>query len=74
MKAFFIEEGKSRRYLKGYEEYDSRQMGKMAHIEVLRDGTMVLFDYLHRDALLGNAKIFQVGQLGEVRRQEEAEV
>ena len=74
VKAFFIEEGKSRRYLKGYEEYDSRQMGKMAHIEVLRDGTMVLFDYLHRDALLGNAKIFQVGQLGEVRRQEEAEV
>lgn len=63
VKAFFIEEGKSRRYLKGYEEYDSRQMGKMAHIEVLRDGTMVLFDYLHRDALLGNAKTFQVGRL-----------
>lgn len=55
IKTFFIEEAIHPRYLKGYEAYDSRQISKMAHIEVMRDGSMVLFDYQNRDALYGNA-------------------
>ena len=35
---------------------DSRQMSKMAHIEAMGDGTLVLFDYRHRDPLTYNAR------------------
>lgn len=56
IKQFFISEGEEPVYLTGYEGYDSRQMSKMAHIEVMGDGTLILFDYKHRDALLGNAR------------------
>lgn len=56
IKQFFISEGETPVYLTGYEGYDSRQMSKMAHIEVMGDGTLILFDYKHRDALLGNAR------------------
>lgn len=56
IKQFFISEGEAPVYLTGYEGYDSRQMSKMAHIEVMGDGTLILFDYKHRDALLGNAR------------------
>lgn len=56
IKQFFISEGEAPVYLTGYEGYDSRQMSKMAHIEAMGDGTLLLFDYKHRDPLLGNAR------------------
>lgn len=65
IKQFFIREGKERRYLMGYEEYDSKQMSRMVHVEIMRDGRMLLFDYLHRDALLGNARIIEAGRIGQ---------
>lgn len=67
-KSFFISEAKIPKYLTGYEAYDSRQISKMAHIEVMRDGTRILFDYLYRDALFGNAKATVIApQTGEDR-------
>ena len=61
-KQFFMREAKERRYLKGYEAYDSRQMAKMAHLEQMEDGSFVLFDYKNRDALFGNAAAFSISQ------------
>ena len=66
IKQFFIREGKEPRRLTGYEGYDSRQMSRMAHMEVMRDGRMLLFDYLCRDALLGNARIIEAGRIRRV--------
>ena len=63
IKQFFIREGKEPRCLTGYEEYDSRQMSRMAHMEIMRDGRMLVFDYLCRDALLGNARIIEAGRI-----------
>lgn len=60
VKQFFIGEAKSPVLLKGYEEYDSRQISKMAHAEGMGDGSVVLFDYKNRDALLGNARAFRL--------------
>lgn len=57
---FFIAEAQSPVYLTGYEAYDSRQMSKMAHIEVMRDGSFILFDYLNRDPLNYNAKAVKI--------------
>ena len=34
-------------------------------MEIMRDGRMLLFDYLHRDALLGNARIIEAGRIGQ---------
>lgn len=56
VKQFFIGEAKEPSLLKGYEGYDSRQISKMAHAEGMGDGSVVLFDYKNRDALLGNAR------------------
>lgn len=56
LRRFFMEEAKAPVYLPGYEVYDSRQLSKMAHIEVMGDGTRILFDYKNRDALRGNAR------------------
>ena len=61
---FFMEEYKDPRYLKGYDGYDNRQMSKMAHVEAMRDGRLVLFDYRNRDPLSHNAKAVEVGRLG----------
>lgn len=58
---FFIDEAKNHRYLKGYEEYDSRQTAKMAHLEVLGDGRCLLFDYKNRDALTYSAGVYLAG-------------
>ncbi len=55
---FFIREAREFKYLKEYEGYDSRQISKMAHIEGMADGMMVLFDYKNRDPLTYNAKTF----------------
>jgi hypothetical protein len=45
--------------LQGYEGHDSKQMAKMAHLEVFGDGSAVLFDYKNRDSLTHNAKWFR---------------
>lgn len=60
VKQFFIDEARCPLLLKGYEEYDSRQISKMAHAEGMGDGSVVLFDYKNRDALLGNARAFRL--------------
>lgn len=73
IKQFFIREGKEHRYLMGYEEYDSKQMSRMVHVEIMRDGRMLLFDYLHRDALLGNARIIEAGRIGQKDSEKEPE-
>lgn len=57
---FFRSEEKNPRYLKEYEGYDARQIGKMAHLEVMKDGSMVLFDYRNRDAISYNAKAVKI--------------
>lgn len=61
IKQFFIEESQNPRYLKGYEAYDSRQISKMAHVEVMGDGKMILFDYQNRSPLNYNARTEVVG-------------
>ena len=60
VRAFFQREEESPRYLTDYEGYDSRQMSKMAHIEAMGDGSLVLFDYRHRDPLTYNARADRV--------------
>ncbi|MEG0214582.1 MAG: B12-binding domain-containing radical SAM protein [Hungatella sp.] len=60
---FFMAEAKNPLHLLGYEAYDSRQISKMAHVEVLEDGHMILFDYLNRDPLNYNAKATRIQRL-----------
>ncbi len=60
LRRFFEEEKRSPRYLSGYEGYDARQMAKMAHGEVLGDGSMILFDYRNRDPLSHNASVVRI--------------
>lgn len=60
VRQFFQREEKSPLYLTDYEGYDSRQMSKMAHIEAMGDGTLVLFDYRHRDPLTYNARAVRI--------------
>ena len=60
VREFFQKEEKTPQYLSGYEGYDSRQMAKMAHLEPLRDGTYLLFDYNKRDPLSYNARTVRV--------------
>lgn len=56
IKDFFKKEEKEPAFLKDYQGYDSRQMSKMAHVEAMGDGALILFDYKNRDALTGNAR------------------
>lgn len=56
IRRFFVSERQNPRYLPGYEGYDSRQMSKMTHAEVLTDGRMVVFDYKSRDPVSHNAR------------------
>ena len=60
VREFFQREEKTPEHLSGYEGYDSRQMAKMAHLEPLRDGTYLLFDYKKRDPLSYNARTVRV--------------
>lgn len=60
IRRFFQEEEKNPVYLKGYEGYDARQISKMAHLEVMMDGSMILFDYKNRDVLSHNAKAVKI--------------
>lgn len=62
---FFIREAAERRYLPGYEAYDSRQLAKMTHIEIAGDGTGILFDYRHRDPLTYNARCVKLEHFAE---------
>jgi radical SAM superfamily enzyme YgiQ (UPF0313 family) len=71
-KAFYEREEEERKYLPGYEPYDSRQMSKMTHMdwyahpvwradltpetEAEKELTAVLFDYQKRDALTYEAR------------------
>ena len=66
---FYEEEAQQHQYLKGYEEYDKRQLRKMTHIEkfqydVLGDGedkeTVILFDYENRSRLNHQASVFRL--------------
>ncbi|GLC81411.1 B12-binding domain-containing radical SAM protein [Lacrimispora brassicae] len=62
VRAFFEAEAASFRYLKeGYEGYEARQLIKMAHVEVFRDGRAILFDYKNRDVLSHNAAAHEIG-------------
>ncbi len=60
VREFFQKEEKTPKYLSGYKGYDSRQIAKMAHLEPLRDGTYLLFDYKKRDPLSYNARTVRV--------------
>lgn len=60
VREFFQREEKTPEHLSGYEGYDSMQMAKMAHLEPLRDGTYLLFDYKKRDPLSYNARTVRV--------------
>ena len=60
IRRFFQKEEKQPGYLKGYKGYDARQIGNMAHLEVMRAGSMILFDYKNRDALSYNAKAVRI--------------
>lgn len=62
---FFIREAAEHTYLPGYEAYDSRQLAKMAHVEILKDGTGILFDYQHRDPLTYNARCVKLEHFAE---------
>ena len=55
IRELFQREQETPHYLTGYEGYDSRQLAKMAHAEVMGDGSLVLFDYSQRDPLTHNA-------------------
>ena len=63
VKSFFIREDAERRFLSGYEGFDSRQLSKMAHLEVFGDGRMVHFDYRNREPLFGNAAVSEIGRV-----------
>ena len=45
--------------MKGYEQYEKRQLRKMTHLEKV-GGQLVLFDYKNRDVLTNQAAIFYV--------------
>ena len=59
LRDFYEQEAKRFLYLKGYEEYDSRQLRKMTHLERI-DGKLLLFDYRNRDPLNRQAKTYEV--------------
>lgn len=54
---FYQQEEKERKYLHSYREFDSRQLSRITHLEVLGDGRMVLFDYRNRDPRSYNARM-----------------
>ncbi len=57
--AFYDLEAETHTYLKGYENYDKRQIRKMTHLEMI-DGTLYLFDYKNRNPLTNQAKVILV--------------
>ena len=67
LRDFFIREAENPKYLRGYEGYDSKQVAKMAHAEVLEDGRVLLFDYKNRDALNYNAACWDITDEIQIR-------
>lgn len=57
---FFMREAAAPEYLTGYEGYDSRQISKMSHVEVMGDESFILFDYRNRNPWNHNAKAVKV--------------
>lgn len=66
---FYEEEGAQHRYLKGYVQYDKRQLRKMTHMEQFRYDVLgqgeakevrILFDYENRNPLTHQANVFQL--------------
>ena len=57
--AFYEKDEQERRYLKGYERYDKRQMRKMTHLERI-GGNLLLFDYQNRSPLTHQAAVYTV--------------
>lgn len=57
--AFYEQEEKERRYLKGYERYDKRQMRKMTHLEWIGN-ELLLFDYRNRNPLTNQAAVVAI--------------
>lgn len=61
---FFKKEEQERIYLKGYEEYNHKQMNKMAHVEIFTHITgteeVYLFDYRNRNPKNNEAAVFQI--------------
>lgn len=75
IREFFMEEERNPRWLLGYDGYDSRQMGKMAHMEAMEDGSFILFDYKNRDMLDKNARAlrFSYTERGEYGKEGDEE-
>lgn len=77
-RSFYETEEEKRTYLPGYEQYDSKQMAKMTHMEFLHypvwedeisvdvqpfdDTVQVLFDYQTRDPLTYEARVVVLNQ------------
>ena len=57
--AFYEKEAEEQHYLRGYEQYDKRQMRKMTHLEWVK-GKLLLFDYQNRSPLTNQAAVFCV--------------
>lgn len=57
--AFYDKEAREHQYLKGYEQYDKRQMRKMTHLEK-KDGKILLFDYMNREILTNQARLYYI--------------
>lgn len=57
--AFYEKEAKEHNYLKGYEQYDKRQLRKMTHLERV-GGELLLFDYQNRSPLTNQAAVYKV--------------
>ena len=63
IREFFAKEAVNHRYLReGYEDFEARQLIKMAHLEVFGGKTAVLFDYRQRDPLSYNAAAFVIDE------------
>lgn len=54
--SIYDREAEEHRYLKGYEQFDKRQLRKMTHLEKA-GGKLLLFDYRNRDILTNQAKM-----------------
>lgn len=69
LNTFYEEEAQAHNYLKGYDNYDKRQLRKMTHIEEFHYDVMgnceegmnyILFDYMNRSKLTHQASVFSV--------------
>ncbi|SHI64580.1 B12-binding domain-containing radical SAM protein [Parasporobacterium paucivorans] len=74
IKNFYRDTDKVSQYLRGYEEFDSKQIARMTHIEVFErdifrfvetgsdDGSVtgILFDYRNKDEMTNQAKLYVV--------------